>query len=169
LFVGGLVELAGAIFPQSVRVDGSEDVGHVAGQGCYCSDVLVLPFWATHILFVMHINDYYYNTILTLSPSPTYIYESLNPDSSAFHLVFVPPTGIRLSAKSLNYNETIQRKSEDKEKYQSKTSWIHDSSTAKNDQKVQDQKNKRGKCSTIARDERAQIKIKGVAEKKTQE
>jgi len=77
LLVVRLIEFTSAIFPKSVRVDGSEDMGHITGQGCYNSDFFVFSLLATHILFAMHINDYYYNTILTLSQSlNTYLYKN---------------------------------------------------------------------------------------------
>lgn len=54
----GFVEFSGAVFPEGVEVDGSEDVGDVArecGQGCDFLSLLAFGL----ILFLMH-NDYYY-------------------------------------------------------------------------------------------------------------
>ena len=110
LLVGCFIEFTSAILPQSIGVDGSKNVGNIAGQGCYCSHIFGLTFMPAYILFVMHINDYYYNTILTHHPSSQsiiYIHSSLithHPSSSLSSI-----TSVQLTAKSLNYNETVQR------------------------------------------------------------
>jgi hypothetical protein len=54
----GFVEFCGAVFPEGVEVEGSEDVGDVPREGGHpCHFLSLLPFGL--ILFLMH-NDYYY-------------------------------------------------------------------------------------------------------------
>ena len=53
-FIGSFIELTGAILPECIGIDSSQNVRHIAGQGCYCSHILGLSFMSAHILFAMH-------------------------------------------------------------------------------------------------------------------
>lgn len=56
------VEFGGAVFPKGVEVDGSEDVGDVAGERGDGWRFFSLSGFEL-VLFLMH-NDYYYNSIM---------------------------------------------------------------------------------------------------------
>ena len=67
----GFVEFGRAVLPEPIGVDGPQDVGDIPCQSRHRPTLFVL-FAHAHVLFAMHINDYYYNTILTATQTTYY-------------------------------------------------------------------------------------------------